>query len=362
MAGETSQPTRGGTTAQESGRAEGWIGPDPVDHRAAPDTPPEPPRVAAAGRILMAVARWLLFIALIGLAPVALIAWSVTPRVTSPSQLADEAIASGLTKGVRGALVDQLTTELVELEDSPLHAGELRPVIERNLSQGWFDEQLTRLAAELDRWLGTSRDELPNLVIDLTPVKESLAADAGALSLIAPAMGCTVPRCPSAAPALGDMLDRVPDEVAILTIGTESDTDSRQEIMDARTRFQTIDRLIAMIPLVLVAGLTALVLLARPGSRVRWLGTTLVVIAIPVLATAMLLPGWAARRVAGSLPDDIRLDLSSIRDAFNWAIRPAETAAWWMLLAGVVALVAAIAGEARRRRSGDCAAPPPPSA
>lgn len=153
------------------------IGSDPVGLRGAPDAPSEPKALSTTGRTLAAVARWFLFIVLVGLAPVALIAWSVTPRVTSSPQLADAAIESGLTGAVRGALVDQLSSKLAEQEDSPFHAAQLRPVIERSLSQDWFDAQLTLLAAELDGWLGTSGDELPDLVIDLTPVKRSLAAD-----------------------------------------------------------------------------------------------------------------------------------------------------------------------------------------
>lgn len=49
----------------------------------------------------------------------------VEPRVTSPPQLADEAIESGLTGAIRGAPVDQLSVALAEQEDSPFDAGEL---------------------------------------------------------------------------------------------------------------------------------------------------------------------------------------------------------------------------------------------
>jgi hypothetical protein len=256
-------------------------------------------------------------------------------------------------------LVDQLSTMLAEQEDSPFLAGELRPMIERNLSQDWFDEQLTLLADELDRWLATSSDELPDLVIDLRAVKASLEADDQALSLIAEAMDCSGPRCPSPESALVDMLAEVPDEVALLTVGAESDTDHGREILKGRDQFQTIDRMIAVVPLVLVAVLVAMVLFARRGSRIRWLGATLVVVAAPVLAAAMLLPGWASQWAAGSLPGEISFNRASLEEVFTWVTRPAGSVARLMLVAGVAALVTSVVLDIRRHRASNRMSPSP---
>lgn len=348
METEVSQSASTDTAAPALERSLERPGPDRVGRRDTPNAAFEPSAVSAAGRTLAALARWFLFIVLVVLAPVALIAWSVTARVTSLPQHADQAIESGLTGAARRALVDQLSAALAEHEDSPIDAGQLRPVIERSLSQDWFDEQLTLLADELDRWLGTSSDEPPDLVIDLTSVKGSLAADDQTLSLVTGAMDCDSPRCPSPESALVILLSEVPDEVALLTIGAESDTDLGQEILEARDRFQTIDRLIAMVPLLLAGALAGLVLLARRGSRIRWLGVTLVAIAVPVLAVATLLPGWASQWVSGFLPGEISLNRASLEAVFSWANRPAGSVALLMLLAGITALVASVALGLRR--------------
>ncbi len=346
---ETLKPPGTGATTGTLERPSERGGPDP-DRRLDPhDAHDEPRRLSRVGRALAALARWFLLIVLVVLAPVALILWSVTPRVTSPSQLADEAIAAGLTSAVQAALVDQLSDGLTEQEDSPLRAAELRPVIGRSLSQDWVDEQLILLADELDRWLGASGAELPDLVIDLTPVKDSLAADDQTLSLISEAMGCNGFGCPSPESALIDMLDEVPDEVALLTIGGESDTEDAQEILTARDRLQTATRLIAMIPLVLAALVVALVLAARRGSRNRWLGAVLVAISVPVLAVATLLPRWAPPRVLGSIPDEIPIDRASLEEVFTWAFRPAGSVAQLILIVGAASLVTSVALATRRR-------------
>ncbi|MFV1971231.1 MAG: hypothetical protein ACC683_09540 [Acidimicrobiia bacterium] len=346
---ETLKPPGTGATTGTLERPSERGGPDP-DRRLDPhDAHDEPRRLSRVGRALAALARWFLLIVLVVLAPVALILWSVTPRVTSPSQLADEAIAAGLTSAVQAALVDQLSDGLTEQEDSPLRAAELRPVIGRSLSQDWVDEQLILLADELDRWLGASGAELPDLVIDLTPVKESLAADDQTLSLISEAMGCNGFGCPSPESALIDMLDEVPDEVALLTIGGESDTEDAQEILTARDRLQTATRLIAMIPLVLAALVVALVLAARRGSRNRWLGAVLVAISVPVLAVATLLPRWASSWVSGSVPGEIPIERTSLEEVFNWAFRPAGSVAQLILIVGAASLVTSVALAVRRR-------------
>lgn len=150
------------------------------------------------------------------------------------------------------------------------------------------------------------------------------------------------------------MLSELPDEVAFLTIVTESETDPGPQILKARGQFQTLDRAIAMVPLVLVAVLAAIVLLARRGSRIRWLGAALVTIAVPVLVVATLLPGWASQWASGSLPGGTPLTRASLEEVLTWVMRPAGSAARWLLLAGVAALVTSVAlGVRRRRRAAD---------
>lgn len=324
---------------------------DSVAPRDVPDAPSGPKVLHVVGRAFAALARWLLVILLVMVAPVGLTVWSVIPRVASPLQLADAAIESGWTKTVRVTLIEQLSTELAKQDASRFTANELVPVIERNLSQIWLDEQLTGLAGELDRWLGASTDELPNLVIDLTAVKDSLAADEQALPLIAKALDCTGPRCTSPESALDDVLSEVPNEVAILAIEGDSDNDAGVEVLTARDRLQTVARIIAMIPLVLVGVLAIVVALARRGLRLRWLGATLIAVSIPLFAAATLLPQWAARRAAGSVPDEIPFNRTSLGGVFNWAMRPAGAVALWLLLGGVAAIAGAIFLRVRRHRT-----------
>jgi len=346
---EVSQTASTGITTPTLERSVERLLPDPDGRRDTPDSPSKPKALSALGRTLAALARWVLFIALAVSAPVGLIVWSATPRATSPSQLADKAIESGLTDELRVAMVEQLVISLVEGEDSPLPAGELRPVIEDGFSQEWFDDQLTLLADELDGWLGASSDELPDLVIDLSAVKDTMAADDQALSLIAESMDCIGPRCPSPELALADMLAEMPDEVALLTIGDESDAVPGPEVLEARDQFRTVDRLIAVVPLVLAAALVAIVLLARRGSRIRWLGATLVVIAVPVFAVATVLPGWVSGWLTGLVPDELQLNRATLEEVFNWVIQPTGSVARWMLLAGVAALVTSVVLDIRRR-------------
>jgi hypothetical protein len=147
------------------------------------------------------------------------------------------------------------------------------------------------------------------------------------------------------------MLSEVPDEMVLLTAGVEFDADSGREILEARGQFQTVDRLTALVPLVLAAVLLAMVLFARQGSRLRWLGATLVVVAVPVLAVATLLPRWASKWAAVFLPGEILLNRTSLEEVFAWATRPAGSVAGLMLLAGVAAVITSVILDIRRRRA-----------
>jgi len=350
MESEASQSVSAGTTTPTLERSIEHSFPDPHGRRDGPDPYLKPKALSALGRALAALARWILVIVLVLLAPIGLIAWSVAPRVTNPSQLADEVIESGLSEQIRVAMVDQISVNLADGEDSPVGADELRPVVENGFSQGWFNEQLIQLADEFEGWLSASGDGLPDLAIDLTPVKETLTADDQALSLIADRMDCTGPRCPSSELTLLNMLSEIPDEVDLLTIGAEPDTEPDPGILEARNQIQTIDRQIGLVPLVLVAALVAIALLARRDSRIRWLGSTLVVIAVPLFAVAMLLPGLASGWASGLLSDKIQISSANLEEVFSWVFGPAGSVARWMLLAGVTAVAISVALNIRRRR------------
>ena len=353
MATETSKTTSTGIAPRTLEHPPGEFYPDPVARSSSdnvPLAPVEPKAPSGVGRALAALARWFLVVLLVVVAPIGLIAWSVTPRVTSPTQLVDEAIDSGLTAAVRAALIDQFSTSLVESDNSPFEADELRPVVESILSQSWLDEQLTSVAAELERWLDTSSADPPALVVDLTPVKGSLVEDDQALGLIGEGLGCADSRCAASELALASMLVEVPDEVEFLTIGDESDDDPTKAFLDARDTFQTARSLIGMIPLVLIAALTAVVLLARRSSRLRWLGGTLIAIALPILTVVTLLPGRAAGWVVDSIEGDIPLELTSLEDVFGWVAHPAGFVAWLLLVGGIIALAASITLGVRGRR------------
>ena len=321
MATETSKTTSTGISFPTLERSPEQFYPDPVIRRSEPATPVapfEPKAPSGFRRISAAMARWFLVVLLVVVAPVGVIAWSVTPRVTSPSQLAGEAIDSGLTAAVRAALIDQFSTNLAESDNSPFEADELRPVVASILSQDWLDGQLTSVAGELDGWLETSSADPPELVVDLTSAKGSLIEDDQALSLIAEGLGCVDIRCGAAELALASMLVEVPDQVEFLTIGDESDDDPTRAFLDARDTLQTARSLIGMIPLVLMAAFAAVMLLARRGARLRWLGGTLIAIALPIVTVVTMLPGWAAQRVVDSIEGDIPLELSSLEDLFGW--------------------------------------------
>ncbi len=319
--------------------------------RPRSEHPREKNLLSAALRVLAALVRWLLFASLVVVAPGALTIWSVTPRITSPSQFADQAIESGLTRVIRLEVIDQISTTLAREGAIALAAGELDAVIGRMISQEWFDTQIGLIAGDFDRWLRASGDSPPNLVIDITAVKKSLVADDQVVALLDVVDGaCDELRCPSPDVVLSMLVAQLPDEVAVLTLGDESDSDPGQSLRDVRHRLQMATSLIAMVPFVLGGLLVAMVLLARRGSRFRWLGAVGVAISLPVLAAASLLPGWAAGRAAGSLPRDIAIDRTVFEDLFAWVARPAETLAWWILAAGVAALIASTVLSVLRRR------------
>ena len=352
MATEISKTTDTGIAPRTLEHSPESFYPDPVTRGdpvpVARPTPPEPGAASGVGRFLAALARWFLVVVLVLVAPLGVVAWSITPRVTSPAQLADEAIASGLTAAVRSALIDQFSTDLAESENSRFDANELRPVVEGVLSQSWLDGQLTAVAGALDRWLDISNADPPALVVDLTLVKDALVENDRALALIGEGIGCGEPQCAASEVALAGMLVDVPDEVEFLAIGDESGSDSTRAMLDARDTVQTARSLIGMIPLVLIAALAAVVLLAPKGAGLRWLGSTLVAIAVPILAAVTLLPGWASGRVVDSIEGDIPLEVGLLEDVFGWVAHPAGFVAWLLLAGGVIALGASV--TMRRRR------------
>jgi hypothetical protein len=135
------------------------------------DQPKALPRGRRPGGVAGSLTRGLLVFMLVVTAPLALMVWATTPRITSPTQLASQGVRIGLTEIVRRDIVDQLSSELADRRQSPTESAQVRSVFERSMTQAWFDEQVMSVATELEEWLAGTDPQPPELVVDLRPVK-----------------------------------------------------------------------------------------------------------------------------------------------------------------------------------------------
>ena len=300
-------------------------------------------KVSGAGRKAAGLTRGLLLILFTVVAPIALLAWAVLPRLMSPAALADQVIEVGLTQTLRAAIVDQLSSELADRQNTPAAADEMRSVFDRSLTQDWFDEQVTSVAGELELWLAGTDDEPPLLEIDLVPVKTSLAADPEAIRLVAELVGAdervAVPE---------GALAGIPDQVSLLS-GSE-DPGSADDLFAARDFVDIASRWRGMIPLVVFGVFAMIMLLARRGTRLRWTGSALLAVALPILAVAALAPRLVAQQAASLVPAEVALEGAEVEALVAWILDPAWSLALWVLVAGLAAVVASVAVRALRGR------------
>lgn len=306
--------------------------------------PVQTSKVAGAGQTAAGLGRWSLLLLSAVIAPVALVMWAVLPRVTSPAALVDEAIDVGLTETARAALVDQLSTELADRRNIPIPTDQMRSVFDRSLTQGWFDEQLTSVAGELDAWFAGSDDEAPSLLIDLVPVKASLAADPEAIRLVAELIGGD-----EGVVALEGALAGVPDQVSLLSGSEESGP--VDGLLAAREVVNATRGPRGMVPPVLLAVFAMIVVLARRGTRLRWAGSVLLVVALPILTVAAVMPGWAGRQAVSLAPAEVALEAAEVEALLSWIFNPARSLALWTLVAGLVAVAASVAAPLLQGRS-----------
>ncbi len=248
-------------------------------------------KVSGVGRAAAGLTRGLLFTLFVVVAPIALLVWAVLPRLMSPAALADQAIDVGLTETLRAAIVDQLASELADRQNPPVATDQMRSIFDRSLTQDWFDEQLTSVAGELELWFADADEELPSLQIDLVSVKTSLVADPEAIRLVAELIGAeegvAIPE---------GALAGIPDQVSLLS-GSE-DPGSADDLFAARDFVDAANRRRGMIPLVIFGVFAMIVLLARRGTGLRWTGSALLAVALPILAVAALAPRWVGHQAA----------------------------------------------------------------
>ena len=79
-----------------------------------------------------------------------------------------------------------------------------------------------------------------------------------------------------------------------------------------------------MIPLVVFGVLAIIVLLARRGTRLRWTGSALLAVALPILALAALTPRWVGQQAAGLVPDEVGLEGAEVEALVSWILDPAR--------------------------------------
>ncbi len=300
-------------------------------------------KVSGAGRTAAGLTRLLLFIVFMVVAPIALLVWAVLPRLMSPAALAGEAIDVGLTESLRAAIVDQLASELADQQSIPVATDQMRSIFDRSLTQDWFDEQLTSVAGELEIWFAGADEELPSLQIDLVPVKTSLAADPEAIRLVAELIGAD-----EEAAIPEGALAGIPDRVSLLS-GSE-DPGSRDDLFAARDFVDTASSRRGMIPLVVFGVFAMIVLLARRGTRLRWAGSALLAVALPILALAALAPRWVGQQAMSLVPDEVGLEGAEVEALVSWILGPARSQGLWVLFAGIAAIVASVAARALRGR------------
>ncbi len=308
---------------------------------AAPD---RTAKVSGAGRTAAGLTRGLLFIVFMVVAPIALLVWAVLPRLMSPAALADQAIEVGLTETLRAVIVDQLASELADQQSIPVATDQMRSIFDRSLTQAWFDEQLTSVAGELELWFAGADEALPSLQIDLVPVKTSLAADPEAIRLVAELIGAG-----EGAAIPEGALAGIPDRVSLLS-GSE-DPGSRDDLFAARDFVDAARGRRGMIPPVVIGVFAMIVLLARRGTRLRWAGSALLAVALPILAVAALAPSWVRRQAMSLVPDEVGLGGAEVEALVSWILDPARSQALWVLFAGIAAVVASVAAHALRGRS-----------
>jgi len=300
-------------------------------------------KASGLGRAAAGLTRGLLGTLFMVVAPIALLIWAVLPRLMSPAALADQAIDVGLTETLRAAIVDQLASELADRQNTPVATDQMRSIFDRSLSQDWFDQQVTGVAGELELWFAGADEELPSLQIDLVPVKTSLAADPEAIRLVAELIGAdegvAIPE---------GALAGIPDQVSLLS--SSEDPGSADDLFAARDFVDAASRRRWMIPLVVFGVLAIIVLLARRGTRLRWTGSALLAVALPILALATLAPRLVGQQAAGLVPDEVGLEGAEVEALVSWILDPARSQALWVLVAGIAAVVASIAAHALRGR------------
>lgn len=277
-------------------------------------------------------------------APLALIVWAATPRITSPTQLAGQGVEVGLTEIVRRDIVDQLSSELAERRQSPAESTQMRSVFERSMTQAWFDEQVMSVATELDEWLAGTDPQPPELVVDLRPVKASLAADPEALFLVADLIGSE-----QAEGSVAVALAGVPDEVSLLSDAPE--TGSPEGLFTARSFLTDVRTARQLIPLVLLVVFALTVLLARSGGRLKSAGKTVAMVGVPLVVASLLMPVVAGQLVLNAMPQEIPLEASQVQALLSWMIEPIRPVGIGLVVAGVGAVVSSFAVDAMRRRS-----------
>lgn len=316
-------------------------------------TLPSPPAASYSGyeprpparRTGRAATKWFLVVPFVLLAPLAILAWSVTPRITSPGLVAEEAVDIGLTESARAVLLDSFASELAERRESPLAEDTLREVYERSLTQEWFDEQVLSVSGELDRWLEGSATQLPDLVIDLVPVKTALASDPEAMAMVADFIGCEGLECaPSNQPA-EVALEGVPDRVAL--IGPDADPDG---LLQARSMLGSVRKTGQFGPLILLGEFGLLIMLARRHGRLRFAGGLLFAVGATVVLAAILIPGWLGANFAESLPPDVPVEAGDFAALVAWTLVPARTMAYWLVGVGAAAYVGSFLWSELSRR------------
>lgn len=301
------------------------------------------PRSKRAGRAAAAFTRGLLLFLLVVAAPLALIVWAAMPPLTSPTQIADQAIEVGLAAAGRDGLVDQLSSELAERRESPTESPQMRSIFERSLSQEWFDSQVRGVTASLEIWFAGSDQHPPHLVVDLTPVKASLAADPEALFLVADMVSAE-----DLEGSVAVALAGVPDEVDLLS---ESAAPGEPEaLFSARDYLDSAGTLRSWIPFVLLAMFSITVVLTRDGERTGGAGRTLVVVGVPLLVAAFVIPTLMSEFVAGAIPSEIPLDAADVTDLMSWMLEPVRPVGVALVAAGLAAIVASFAMSAVGRR------------
>ncbi len=295
-----------------------------------------------------AATRWILVVPFVVMAPLALIAWTAMPRVTSPTMVAEEAVEIGLTHSARAALVDEFASQLAQRRDAPLTEATMREVFDRSLTQEWFDEQVLNIAGELDRWLLGTSNRLPDLVIDLVPVKTALASDPEAMALVTNFVGCEGIECAPKGQTVEVALVGMPDQAALLT--ADADSSQAEGLIRARSLLQSGRGMSAIAPLILLGELALLVLLARRHGRLRFAGGLLFLVGALVLLVGWFGPGWVGAEVAGSIPADIPVAAGDIAALVAWVLEPARTLAFWLMAAGAIAYAGSFAWTALSRR------------